>query len=74
MKLETTGELRSYLASMMLEVKDGTLEVNKARKITNLAGQINGSFYAEVKVAKLYLQTGKSMPPLGETRIGREFF
>lgn len=69
-KIKTTGQLRDFLASMMVEVKTGTLDLDKARNITKLAGQINESMYAEVKVAKVRAEAGQIMPDLGSMQIG----
>jgi len=71
-QIKTTGELRSFLATMMLGVKNGDLDLDKARNITKLAGQINESFYAEVKVAKVRAEAGENMPILGQMFIGEQ--
>ena len=69
-KIKTTGELRDFLASMMLGVKNGDLDLDKASRITKLAGQINESFYAEIKVAKVRAEAGEAMGALGDMAIG----
>ena len=69
-KIKTTGELRDFLAMMMMGVKNGDLDLDKASRITKLAGQINESFYAEVKVAKVRAEAGENMPALGGMSIG----
>lgn len=68
--IKTTGQLRDFLAMMMVGVKNGDLDLDKARNITKLAGQINESFYAEVKVAKVRAEAGQIMPQLGDMRVG----
>lgn len=68
--VQTTGDLRDFLANMMVGVKNGTLDLDKASRITKLAGQINESFYAEVKVAKIRAEAGEAMPMLGQMRVG----
>ena len=68
-KIKTTGELREFLASMMVGVKTGDLNLDKASRITKMAGQINESFYAEIKVAKIRLEAGEAMKKLGEMPI-----
>lgn len=68
--IKTTGDMRDFLANMMVGVKNGTLDLNKASQITKLAGQINESFYAEVKVAKIRAEIGEVMPALGDMKIG----
>jgi hypothetical protein len=54
-KITTTGELREFLCSSINSVANGTMDIPKAREVTKLAGQVNESFYAEVKVARLKL-------------------
>lgn len=71
-KLKTTGELREFLATMMVGVKNGDIDIEKARNITKLAGQINESFYAEVKVAKTRAEAGEIMPKLGMMEISAD--
>lgn len=68
--IQTTGQLRDFLASMMVGVKDGDVSIDKASRITKLAGQINESLYAEVKVAKVRLEAGEVMAELGAMRVG----
>jgi hypothetical protein len=55
---------------MMVGVKDGDISIDKASRITKLAGQINESLYAEVKVAKVRLEAGIVMGELGAMRVG----
>jgi len=69
-KIKTTGELRDFLAEMMVDVKNGSLDLDKARNITKLAGQINESFYAEIKVAKIRAEAGEVMTGLGAMIVG----
>lgn len=70
-KIKTTGELRDFLASMMIGVKNGDLDLDKASRITKLAGQINESFYAEIKVATVRAAAGEEFAKLGEMQIGK---
>jgi len=69
-KIKTTGELRDFLSTLMLDVKNGTLELDKANRITKLAGQINENFYAEIKVSKVLLEAGAAVNKFGELPIG----
>lgn len=68
--IQTTGQLRDFLASMMVGVKDGDITIDKAARITKLAGQINESMYAEVKVAQVRLEAGIAMEALGAMKVG----
>lgn len=62
--------MREFLATMMVGVKNGDLKLDEAARITKLAGQINESFYAEVKVARVRQEAGENMPGLGDMSIG----
>ena len=68
--IKTTGELRDFLVNMMIGVKNGDLDLDKASRITKLAGQINESFYAEIKVAKIRAEAGEAMSVLGNMSVG----
>ena len=70
MPIKTTGELRQFLAKTMIEVKEGSIDIDKARNITKLAGQITESFYAEVKIAKTRVEAGEALTALGDMKIG----
>lgn len=69
-KIKTTGELRDFLANMMIGVKNGDIDLDKASRITKLAGQINESFYAEIKVAKIRAEAGEELIDLGAMVVG----
>lgn len=71
-RIKTTGELRDFLAGVMLKVRSGEIELDKARSIAKLAGQINESFYAEIKVAAAKIAGGENQTQLGNTKIGSE--
>jgi hypothetical protein len=68
-KPKTTGELRDFLATMMVGVKNGHIEADDARNITKLAAQINESFYSEIKIARVQMEAGKQMAELGSLKI-----
>lgn len=57
---------------MMLGVKNGDVSVDAASRLTKLAGQINESFYAEVKVARTRVEAGEQMSALGNLPINKE--
>lgn len=69
-KIKTTGQMRDFLATMMVGVRNGDIDLDKASRITKLAGQINESFYAEIKVAKVRAEAGENMPSLGDMIVG----
>lgn len=70
-KIETTGELRTFLVDLMLEVRDGAADLDKASRITKLAAQVNESFYSEIKIARVQREAGVEAQQLGELLIGR---
>jgi len=64
-KITTTGDLREMLCSAINSVANGTMDIAKAREMTKLAGQVNESFYSEVKVAKTKIELGKEADAIG---------
>lgn len=69
-QIKRTGDLRQFLADSILAVKEGGMDLQKAREITKLASQINESFYSEVKIAKTAKEMGQSSVPMGDLKIG----
>lgn len=69
-KIKTTGDLREFLADTILNVKSGQLELDRASRITKLAGQINESFYAEIKAAKVRAEARQVVVQLGQLALG----
>jgi hypothetical protein len=69
-KIKTTGELRDFLVKMMQDVESGAIDLDKAGRITKIAGQVNESFYAEIKVAKVRAEAGQAMGDFGAMVIG----
>jgi len=68
--IKTTGQLRDFLVNMMLGVKNGQLDLDKASRVTKLAAQINESMYAEIKTAKIRAEAGEAMPKIGDMPVG----
>ena len=69
-QIKTTGQMRDFLVNMMLGVKNGHLDPDRASRITKLAAQINESMYAEIKTARVRTEAGEAMPKIGEMKIG----
>lgn len=67
--IKTTGDLRGYLASIMVAVGNGLCDADKARNIVKIAGQINESFYAEVKLNRLKMDLKQEVTKFGESII-----
>ncbi len=68
-KIETTADLRKFLCASINSVANGTMDVEKARNITKLAGQVNESIYAEVKVQKTKIEMSLEADKFGELDI-----
>ena len=71
-KITNTGELRAFLCSAINSVANGTMDVEEARNITKLAGQVNESLYAEVKVAKTKIELGQEAAKFGSLELGED--
>jgi hypothetical protein len=69
-KISNTGQLREFLANMMMGVKDGDVKVDEAARIVKLAEKINESFYAELKVSQINLQLERQVAELGKLELG----
>ena len=70
--ISTSGDIRRLLAQTMVEIKNGTLPVERGLAVAALSKEITSSLQAEVNVAKVrvsMLQTGKSLGSL--TELGR---
>lgn len=71
-KIKNSAELREFLSNMMLGIKNGDIDADKARNITKMAGQINENFYVEIKVAQVRAEAGQKLFQLGAMPIGKE--
>ena len=69
-KVNTTGQLRTFLAKAMIAVQNGDMDIDKASRITKIAGQINENMYAEIKVAKIRAEAGMEMSAFGSVELG----
>lgn len=69
--IKTTGQLREFLSNMLIGVKNGVLDTDKARNITKMAAQINESFYSEIKIAKVHAEAGKQVAEMGDLPINK---
>jgi len=67
--INTTGDLRKFLCSSITSVANGTMDISKAREVTKLAGQVNESFYSEVKVARLQIDLKEESDKLGSLLV-----
>jgi hypothetical protein len=67
--METTGDLRAELARVMVDVRAGKLNVDKAAQIIKAAAVINDSLYSEMKVAALATMAGAKAAHVGTLSI-----
>lgn len=51
MTIKTAGDLRTFLADVLLDIRKGDVDVNKANAIAKIAAQINQSIATEVNTA-----------------------
>ena len=72
MAIRTTGSLRTFVAKSMEELKAGTLDIEKATLVVKMSGRITESLYAEAKVQKLMIETGREPETLGSQLIGEK--
>lgn len=70
--IQTVGQLREFLVNTMLGVKDGSIKIDEASRITKLAAQVNESFYSEIKIAKTMLEAGQEAIALGKLPINSQ--
>lgn len=55
MTLTTAGDLRGFLAEVLIGIKDGSVDATKAHAIAKVASQINASLATEVQ-ARIHLK------------------
>ena len=70
-KLNTTGDLRTFLADAVIEIKNGLITPDAAKSFADLASKINDSFNAEVRAARVIMDMGGDPKPFGELQIGK---
>lgn len=71
-KIKTSGDLREFLASALNGVSNGTFDVDKAKNVVKIAQQINESFYAEIKIAKIQTELGAERAKFGALPLADE--
>lgn len=68
--IQTTGNLRDFLANMLVGLKDGNIKPDVAAKLTKMASVMNESLYAELKSARVLVDLKRPVPALGDMKIG----
>jgi len=67
--IKTTRELREFMTSAMVDVRNGRLETDKANAINKLAGQVNASVYGELKAKIVLSNMGEETAAHGELEL-----
>lgn len=69
MSIKTAGELRGFLADILVKIRDGSVDVDEATAIAKVAGQINSSLAIEAKTALEMKRLGGGDHVFGSTQI-----
>ena len=69
-KIRTSGDMRAYLAELMVDVQAGKVNIDKASQITKMAAQVHESLYSEVKIARLKHELSKEQHKFGDLDLG----
>src|SRR5690242_17090047 len=72
MQIKTAGDLRGFLADIMLGIRDGDVECTQAHAIAKVAAQINQSLATEINTALQLERMGKDRPVAGSLLIRGE--
>lgn len=68
-KITTAGELRGFLAEVLLGIRNGSIDVDEANAIAKVSSQINQSLSVEVNTALQLQKMGKDHPAAGTMLI-----
>jgi len=69
-EIKTTGQLREMLAAAVVEVREGTMDIDRASAIHKLSKNISDSLYSETKIAMFSHEIKKSVPDMGNLPLG----
>lgn len=69
MSIKTAGELRAFLADILVGIKNGDIDVDEANAIAKVAGQINQSLAVEAKTAIELQKMGENGHVAGSMQI-----
>jgi hypothetical protein len=67
--MERHGQMRQFIADMMVSVKNGDTKVDEARTVLKMAEKVTENLYAETKTMMVLHELGKKVPELGELKI-----
>jgi hypothetical protein len=65
MNIKTAGDLRGFLASVMIDIRAGDVDASQANAISKIAAQINQSLAVEVNAALQLERMGKDRSMAG---------
>ena len=68
-KIDNTGKLRATLADTIIQVREGSIDIDSARTMVKLAAQINESFYSEIKARQVMADAKEATVALGQLQI-----
>lgn len=71
MQIKTAGDMRGFLADVMIGIRAGSVDKDMAGAISKVAAQINNSLAVEVNAALRLEGMGKDRPVAGSMLIGR---
>jgi hypothetical protein len=71
-QIRTAGELRTFLTGVLLDIRRGECEVDKANAIAKISAQINQSLATEVAVALKLEKMDGEYPLAGSMAIGHK--
>jgi len=69
-KIETTAQLRRFLADLLQKVSNGNIEPETARDCVKIAHALNESFNVELKMRLVAQKVGDIVPRLGMVQLG----
>lgn len=69
MAIKTAGELRGFLADILLGIRSGDIDVEQANAIAKVSAQINSSLAVEAKTAIELQKMGKDKYHAGAMQI-----
>ena len=69
MTIKTAGDLRGFLADVLVGIRSGSIDVDEANAIAKVSAQINQSLAVEVNTALQLQKMGKGHPEAGSMLI-----
>lgn len=72
MQIKTAGELRGFLAEVMVGIREGSVKPDQANAISKIAAQINQSIACEVNTALQLERMGKPGAVAGSMLIASQ--